>query len=149
MPKRLCSLIGAAFVAACATQPPPGPEPYLPIYRPLAPPPGGIVVYLTAALDGRLDIIDNCFVVVSPEGVPTLVSYAPEVRVVHARGRWGLQNRDGYRVMQGDPIGIGGGSHPDPERFVSTRLLSPSPPPACPDNLFVSNSSFGPQSRPH
>lgn len=119
------------------------------IYRPIDPPSGGIVVYSSAALDGRLDVIDNCFVVVSSEGVPTLVSYAPEVRVVHVRGRWGLQNRDGNRVMQGEPISVGGGSPPDPERFISTRLLSPSPPSACPGNLFVSNSSFGPQSRSH
>ena len=143
MEVRLATLIGAIFLSSCAAVPPPEPAPYLASYRPLTPRPGELIAYPTAALDGRLEVVGGCFVVVSDGGAPTLVAFPPRVGVVKAEGRWGLRDAKGRRrVLQGERIGVGGSSHATPERFITDRFTSPPPPPACPKALFISNFGF-------
>ena len=141
---KLAILIGAVALGSCAATPSREPAPYLASYRPLAPRAGEIIAYPTAALDGRLDVVGGCFVVVSDSGEPTLVAFPPRVRVVRAAGRWGLGDAEGgHRVLQGEPIGVGGSSHASPERFITDRFTSPPPPASCPRALFIANSGFG------
>ena len=130
-------------LAACATAVPTAPDPYLATYRPLELPNGGIVAFPTVSLDGRLSVIDGCFVVTSTSGALTMVAFAPQVSVVRANGLWGLRDgATGRRVVEGDMIGVGGASVEDASAFVEMRFTSPPPPAACPKALFVSNSGF-------
>lgn len=138
------ALLIAGLAGACATNFPPESAPYLATYRPLEAKPGEVIVYPTAALDGRLDVVGGCFVVVSDPGVASLVAFTPQVSVVRRNGRWGLRDdKEGHSVFQGDRIGIGGSSISDTESFFATRLQSLRPPATCPRTLFLSNSGFG------
>lgn len=142
--RHLRALVIAGLVGACATTSPPEPAPYLATYRPLEAKPGEMIVYPTAALDGRLDVVGGCFVVVSDAGGVSLVAFTPQVSVVRRNGRWGLRDdKENQSVFQGDRIGIGGSSMSDTESFFATRLQSPRPPATCPRTLFLSNSGFG------
>lgn len=142
MLKILAPMTLSVCLAACATTVPPGSYPYLATYQPLETPTGGIVAFPTASLNGRLSVIEGCFVVTSASGEVTMVAFTPQVSVIRANGLWGLRDgATGHRVVEGDAIG-GGTSVEDAAAFIETRFASPAPPTACPKALFVSNSGF-------
>jgi hypothetical protein len=88
-------------------------------------------------------VLDGCFVVIAPDGLPTLVAFKPQVEATQSRGRVGLKDiQSGHRVFQGDLIGVTGAPAPDPQQFIRDRFVAP-PPEGCPERLFVSNSGFG------